>query len=72
MTMVEIECLRCGRPRDVVGPLDHSLDAGACHRCSYVGWAFSVDLSEAERRELRDFPVEERRFEPVADLLPMS
>lgn len=65
MTSVMIECLRCGRTRRVSGPLDHAMDAGFCPRCGYVGWAFSRDLTEDERRELRDLPVERRRFEPV-------
>jgi hypothetical protein len=67
MSVVVIECLRCGRLRDVVSSSDHVDDAGVCPRCAYVGWACSDDLTEDERRELRDLPVEERRFEVVVD-----
>ncbi len=67
MSVVAIECLRCGRLRDVVSASDHVVDAGVCPRCAYVGWALSEDLTEDERRELRDLPVEERRFEHLAE-----
>ena len=67
MALVVIECLRCGRPREVMGASGHVGDAGLCPRCGYVGWALSDDLSEDERRELRDLPVEARRYEIVAD-----
>jgi hypothetical protein len=53
MTQVTVECLRCGFVREVEG--------GACPRCGYVGWAYSYDLTEDERRDLRDHPVEARR-----------
>jgi hypothetical protein len=69
MSVVVIECLRCGRLRDVVSSFGHVADAGVCPRCSYVGWAFSDDLTEDERRELRDLPVEERRFEQLAGIV---
>jgi len=39
------------------------MSAGHCPRCGYVGWALSDDLSERERRLLRDLPVERRRYE---------
>jgi hypothetical protein len=65
MTSVMIECLCCGRTRRAGGPLDHPTEAGACPRCGYVGWASSHDLTEDERRELRELPVERRRFEPA-------
>jgi hypothetical protein len=44
------------------------MDAGSCPRCGYVGWAFSQDLDENDRRELRELPVELRRFEPAGPL----
>ena len=69
MTTVTIECLRCGRTREVEGPLDHATQAGCCPRCNYVGWALSRDLTEEDRRELRELPVELRRFEPAGPLL---
>ncbi len=72
MPVVVIECLRCGRVRDAACASTHVPDAGVCPRCSYVGWALSDDLSEEERRDLRELPVEERRFEQVAELAPFS
>jgi hypothetical protein len=53
MTQVTIECLRCGCVRGAEG--------AACPRCGYVGWAFTHELTEADRRDLRDHPVEARR-----------
>ena len=69
MTVVVIECLACGCLREVAGPIDYALDAGSCPRCGYVGWAVSDDLSELERRELRDLPVELRCFDPAEPLI---
>ena len=65
MTNVSIECLRCGRVRESDGSLQHAMDVGPCPRCGYVGWALSGDLTENDRRDLRDLPVELRRFEPA-------
>lgn len=66
---VIVECLKCGQLRRMRGPLDHVMRAGHCPRCGYVGWAVSGELTERERRELRDLPVERRRYErPVRRL----
>ena len=56
MAKAQVECLRCGCPR-AVDDEEHLLGRGACPRCGYVGWAYSSDLSEDERRALRDVPV---------------
>jgi hypothetical protein len=61
MPRVVVECLKCGLPRTVRGDVMHAMGAGHCPRCGYVGWAFSDDLDEDERRALRDVPVEFRR-----------
>jgi hypothetical protein len=46
----------------VVGEHNDHVDAGECHRCGYVGWASSDDLTQKARRELRERPVERRRL----------
>ena len=61
---LRVECLRCGQPRDLVphehrGGREHRGDE--CPRCGYVGWAGSSELTELERRRLRERPLEERR-----------
>jgi len=63
MTLVTVECLGCGRLRAAGWSLEHGVETGRCTCCGYVGWAFSEDLTEDERRELRDCPVELRGFE---------
>jgi hypothetical protein len=55
-----VECLKCGYPRRVRGSTRHVAGAGHCPRCDYVGWAASDELTEDERRALRDVPVEFR------------
>jgi hypothetical protein len=60
-----VECLRCGLPRLVRGDVLHAEGAGHCHRCDYVGWAASEELTEGDRRALRDVPLELRRNRPV-------
>ena len=65
MERVRIECLRCGCSREIDVGLLHTMDAGTCLRCDYVGWAFADDLTEDDRHELREYPVELRRFEPA-------
>jgi len=52
----------CGCQR-VVNDTEHSLGRGACPRCGYVGWAYASDLTEDDRRALREVPVVERALE---------
>jgi Zn ribbon nucleic-acid-binding protein len=59
---LRVECLSCGARRIVVGGHTDHVDAGECHRCGYVGWASSDDLTQSARRQLRDRPVERRRL----------
>ncbi len=57
--MKNVECLRCGALREV----EHEsgrLEPGECSRCGYVGWAMSIDLTEALRRKIRDIPLNRR------------
>lgn len=56
-----VECLNCGCQRYVLGSTLHVTGAGQCPRCGYVGWAASDELNEADRRALREFPLELRR-----------
>jgi len=60
MGSLRIECLRCGETR--ARRPNHRVDDHECPRCSYVGWASSAELSEAQRRLLRERPVERRRL----------
>jgi hypothetical protein len=53
---VSVECLSCGCVRGVIDD-GHILATGACPRCGYVGWAHVAELTERDRRELRDVPV---------------
>jgi hypothetical protein len=59
-----VECLSCGARRVVVGGPRHG-DPGECHRCGYVGWASSADLTAAARRLLRDHPLARRSLRVV-------
>jgi hypothetical protein len=59
-----VECLSCGARRIVVGGPRHG-DPGECHRCGYVGWAGSEDLTAKGRRLLREHPMERRRLRIV-------
>ncbi|MCL4289736.1 MAG: hypothetical protein KJ051_05615 [Thermoleophilia bacterium] len=66
MPEVTVECLGCGLPRVVRESRLVRSGAGACPRCGYVGWAPSRDLTEVDRRELRELPIAVRGREPAA------
>ena len=66
MPEVTVECLGCGLPRVVWESRLVRSGAGACPRCGFVGWAPSRDLTEAERRNLRELPIDRRGQEPAA------
>jgi ribosomal protein S27AE len=53
-----VECLACGARRVVV--VARHGDPGECHRCGYVGWASSEELTADARRRLRERPLERR------------
>jgi hypothetical protein len=55
---LRVECLHCGQPRWLT-PDQHGEDE--CARCGYVGWAASLELTELDRRRLREHPLEQRR-----------
>jgi hypothetical protein len=63
---LRVECLFCGNVRELEVVSPGHVAAGECSRCGYVGWAPSADLSERERRDLRERPPELRRPFPVA------
>jgi len=58
--LVTVECLRCGQSRAFSPGLRRYEEAGSCPRCEYVGWAFSLDLTERTRRLVRELPLERR------------
>jgi hypothetical protein len=53
------ECLSCGQVRE-------RTSADECARCAYVGWAPAQQLTEPERKLVRDRPLERRRLRSVA------
>jgi hypothetical protein len=66
MESLVVECLRCGTIRLARRGAHTRLDAPECPRCGYLGWAPLPELTEVERGELRDHPVELRRLLRVA------
>jgi len=66
MESLVVECLRCGSLRFVRRNVFRRLDSPECPRCGYLGWAPMRGLTEAERHELREHPVERRRLPSVA------
>ncbi|HKF13888.1 MAG TPA: hypothetical protein VKB13_01530 [Gaiellaceae bacterium] len=65
MDKFRVECLSCGARRVVAATDRHHADPGECHRCGYVGWAASEDLTAALRRQLRERPLKRRRLRTV-------
>lgn len=57
MPGIRVECLACGLPRRLAEWRLRRSAAGPCPRCGYVGWAPSRDLTEDDRRGLRELPV---------------
>jgi len=62
METLHVECLRCGTKRSTRRTVWRHLDAAECPRCGYVGWASTAELSEPDRRALRERPLERRRL----------
>ncbi|MBV8561850.1 MAG: hypothetical protein JOZ56_02040 [Actinobacteria bacterium] len=60
MDAVAVECLRCGTTRLARRNVWKRFEAPECPHCGYLGWAPALDLSEGERREIREHPVELR------------
>lgn len=61
MDAVAVECLRCGTTRLARRNVWKRFDAPECPSCGYLGWAPLMELTEGERKQLRDRPVEYRR-----------
>ena len=61
-----VECLRCGTSRIARRDVFKHFDSPECPRCGYLGWAPMLELTEADRRGLRERPVEERRVPSIA------
>ncbi len=66
MESLGVECLRCGTTRIARRDVFKHLYEPECPSCGYLGWAPMLELTEAERRDLRDHPVGERRLSSVA------
>ncbi len=60
MDALAVECLRCGSTRVARRTVWRRFDAPECPRCGYLGWAPVLELTEGERKRLRDRPVETR------------
>lgn len=61
MDAIAVECLRCGTTRVARRTVWKRFEAPECTHCGYLGWAPVLELTEGERRRLRDRPVEQRR-----------
>jgi hypothetical protein len=61
MEPVAVECLRCGTTRVARRTVWKRFEAPECPHCGYLGWAPLLELSEPERKRLRERPVELRR-----------
>jgi Zn finger protein HypA/HybF involved in hydrogenase expression len=62
MDSLVVECLQCGSTRFARRTVFRRFDCPECPRCGYVGWAPMLELTEGERSELRELPVEQRRL----------
>jgi hypothetical protein len=60
------ECLACGTGRLARYDAHLRLDPAECPRCGYLGWAPQLELTEADRSELRQRPLDRRRLRHVA------
>jgi hypothetical protein len=60
MESLVVECLRCGSSRIARRDVFKHFDEPECPQCGYLGWAPMLELTEVERRDLRERPVAER------------
>ncbi|MGH3050478.1 MAG: hypothetical protein ACRDLK_09990 [Gaiellaceae bacterium] len=60
MDSLAVECLSCGKTRLARRTVFHRFEAPECPHCGYLGWAPMLELTESEREELREHPLEER------------
>jgi hypothetical protein len=66
MHSLAVECLGCGTPRLARRDVHERLDPAECPRCGYLGWAPERELTEADREQLRRYPLEQRALRRVA------
>jgi hypothetical protein len=66
MDTLAIECLRCGTSRIARRNVFRRFDVPECPHCGYLGWAPTVELSDAERDLIRERPLDLRSLRPVA------
>ncbi len=66
MSVLTVECLRCGEAHELVRSPWRRLQSGCCPRCGYVGWADQGSLDEPARRALRERPLEARGLRVAA------
>lgn len=66
MESLAVECLRCGTSRIARRDMFKHFDEPECPHCGYLGWAPTIELTEIERRDLREHPVDRRRLTFVA------
>ncbi len=65
LNTLTVECLRCGTARQTRYTVWRHVESAECPKCGYVGWANSVELTEPQRRALRERPLEARRLRAV-------
>ena len=66
MNTLAVECLNCGSTRIARQNIFRRFDAPECPHCGYLGWAPLPDMTESERKVLRDNPLDLRTLRPVA------
>jgi hypothetical protein len=66
MRSFAVECLGCGTARLARHDAHRRLESPECPRCGYLGWAPALDLTEADRDELRRRPLHTRGLRRVA------
>jgi len=62
MDSLVVECLRCGSTRLARRNAFRRLETPECPDCGYLGWAPSLELTDAERDVLRERPAARRRL----------
>jgi hypothetical protein len=66
MESLVVECLHCGTTRVARCDRFKHFEAPECPQCGYLGWTPVLELTEAERRALREPACDERPIPSVA------
>jgi hypothetical protein len=66
MESLVVECLACRASRVASRDVFKRFAEPECPRCGYLGWAPALELTEADRDELRRHPLHERALRRVA------